>query len=455
MIGMAGRFGVLQGFEDVSSGEKYERNAVETTDDTVNLLKGARPPFFLVVHYYDVHAPYRPPLKYVDKVASRSELDGYMSRRAGGEIGPEATQRRTLLSYDGCIRYVDDSLGRLLGVLADMGVGDEMLIIVTADHGESLGEHGVYGHGAEAYDDAIKVPFLIKFPAGSAKTGRIEAQVRHIDIMPTVLETCGIGDVRPREGTSLLPLIDTGKWGSRVDGFFPVDVAMTDCTNRGVPGKMALRTLGTKLIVDPVTSLFEFYDLKIDPRELTNIWGTGGPEQDDLSGHLGRIPGVKTPGWRIAFVGGTEQHTFRARVRLADGCIRYVGQSARVHRNLEVAVSDDSVSMDIQSSVGGPHYVLFDTQPEDAEVTFSVTSKTPGGPDSVWVGTAAMLPVDAEIGLSRQEAHGISDAFAAHRTQDGPGAFIWYLPGVRVEKQKRATLSPEEAKRLKALGYIQ
>ncbi len=456
MVGMAGRFGVLQGFDSVSAGDKYERNAVQTTDDAVDLLRDASLPFFMVVHYYDVHAPYRPPLKYVDKVASRPDLNRYISSGSGRQIAPEDTEHRMLLSYDGCIRYVDESVGRLLRFLGDAGTGDHTIIILTADHGEALGEHGVYGHGAEAYDDAIKVPLIIKLASRHPKPRRVSAQVRHVDLLPTILELCRIEDVVSREGVSLLSLIETGKRGPRHGGFFPDFMAFTDCTNRGVPGKMALRTQGWKLVTDPVTSLFELYDLKEDPGESRNIWGLDVAVGDSLLRLLQNIPSVSTPGWRIAFVGGTESHTFKCHVTLAGaGRLRHVGESARIHRNLKVEVSDDSASIDIESTVGGPHFVLFDTQPEDAQVSFTVSSETRGGPNSVRVGRAERRPVDSPMTLTRQEAHGIAAAFAAHRPEDGPGVYVWWLPGVRTQKPERAELTPQERKRLKALGYIQ
>ena len=145
MVGMTGRFGVLQGFDSVSAGDKYERNAVQTTDDAIDLIRDATLPFFMVVHYYDVHAPYRPPLKYVDKVASRLDLNRYISSGSSRQIGSEDTEHRMLLSYDGCIRYVDESVGSLLGFLEDAGIGDDTIIVLTADHGEAHGEHGVVG----------------------------------------------------------------------------------------------------------------------------------------------------------------------------------------------------------------------------------------------------------------------------------------------------------------------
>jgi choline-sulfatase len=456
MVGMAGRFGVLQGFDSVSAGDKYERNAVQTTDDAIDLIRDATLPFFMVVHYYDVHAPYRPPLKYVDKVASRSDLNRYISSGSGRQVGSEDTEHRMLLSYDGCIRYVDESVGRLLGFLEDAGIGDDTIIILTADHGEAHGEHGVYGHGAEAYDDAIKVPLIIKIPGRHTKPGRVAAQVRHVDLLPTILELCRIEDVRAREGVSLLSLTETGKREVRQGGFFPDFMAFTDCTNRRVPGKMALRSQGWKLVTDPVTSLLELYDLKEDPGELRNIWGSGVAMGDSLLRLLQRIPSVSTPGWRVAFVGGTESHTFKGRVTVAGGGrLRQVGESARIHRNLRVEVSDDSVSLDIESTVGGPHFILFDTQPEDAQVSFTVSSATTGGPDSVRVGRALRRPADTRMTLTRREAHGIADAFAAHLPEDGPRVYIWWLPGVRTGKPVRAELTPEERKRLKALGYIQ
>jgi arylsulfatase A-like enzyme len=457
MLGMAGRFQVLQGFDRVSAADKYERLAPQTTDDAIAMLADASGPYFLVVHYYDSHAPYRPPLKYVDMIRTGSDPDLVTGPRRGEVLSREDRMTRKVLFYDGCIRYVDEELGRLLQYLDNHGARDRTLVVVTADHGEALGERGIFGHGAEAYDDAIKVPLVLSWPDGFREAAVIADQVRHIDLMPTILEIVGCVDNNRREGATLLPLIEGRPRPLSSGGLLPASLALCDCTNRAVPGKIGLRSAGWKIIKDPVTSLVELYDLRNDPGETRNLWGSDMSGGDSLLAMLQRVPTVDLAGWRLVFTGGDSGAVFRAYVSLPDGGrFTDVGTRVRIEKNIRVDIGSDSTYMLLESQVGGAHVIHFDTRPAEAKIAFSITGKTQGISDVIRVGTSGAKTLGESFEVVPSEAYGLPDGFAHYGTSDAPAAFLWYLTGSKTVRPTEATrLTPEERKRLKALGYIQ
>jgi choline-sulfatase len=457
MIGMAGRFQVLQGFERVSVADKYERNATQTTQDVLTMLADNPSPYFLVIHYYDAHAPYRPSYKYVDMVRLDSDPDPAIGAAAGQTLSREERVARKVLFYDGCIRYVDEELGRVVQYLAQHGTARKTLLIVTADHGEALGDRGIFGHGAEAYDDAMRVPLIMHWPAGFASPLVIHEQVRHIDLMPTILDIVGARDDERREGASLLPLVGRRPRSNPPGSLLPVNVALCDCTNRGVPGKLALRRVGWKLIFDPVTSMAELYDLRRDPGETRNIWGTDTPVGDSLYVMLRRVPTAELPGWRLAFTGGDSGAVFRAYVAPQEGGkLAGLGTLVRIEKNITVDVGKDSTYVVIESHVGGSHVIHFETDPPEGSVAFTITGNSPGISDTVWVGRAGSSRLGAKLEVRPEDAYGAPAGFQNYRTSDRPAAYIWYLGGARRAGPREATtLTPEEKKRLKALGYIQ
>jgi arylsulfatase len=203
--------GVQQGFEtfddQMESVEKNrpelkERVARDTTDAALRWLgeHEAQQSFFLWVHYQDPHGPYTPPndcLGPPRDAGPEPELEVGPDQRGrmalpkyqvvGDERAPELYRRR----YEAEIRYFDRELGRLIDHLRSSGLLERALILFTADHGESLGEHGYYfSHGQHLHVELVHVPLLIHRPGSVPQ--RIRAPVSHLDLWPTVLSFLGI-----------------------------------------------------------------------------------------------------------------------------------------------------------------------------------------------------------------------------------------------------------------------
>ena len=137
-------------------------------------------PWFLWVHLYDPHSPYAPPEPYATRFAADP--------------------------YSGEVAYVDETLGKLFGAIDGRGETGRTLVVLTADHGESLGEHGEMTHGYFAYNSTIRVPLVVA-GAGLAPA-RVKDLVSHEDIFPTVCDVLGLAAPADLPGRSFRPLLE-------------------------------------------------------------------------------------------------------------------------------------------------------------------------------------------------------------------------------------------------------
>jgi arylsulfatase A-like enzyme len=260
------RFGVAQGFAHYDAtmaarGAAFDptsaqRQADKTTIATVEYLdeRTLGKPLFLWVHYYDPHTPYLTPV-------------------AG--VNPTEAQR-----YDGEVAFVDHELKRLFASPALDP--DNSVIIVLADHGEGLGDHGERTHGMFVYDSTVAIPWFIAGPGLAAGSSR--ALVSQVDLMPTVLDAVGLPRTDQIEGRSLLQAARA-----------PSETVFIETTlpffDFRLAALHALRSEGSKYIQAPRA---EFYRIGMDPTEEHNLLGDATPAPDaaimasDLENYLAK-----------------------------------------------------------------------------------------------------------------------------------------------------------------------
>ena len=186
-------------------------------------------PFFLFFHTYETHSPYHRREPYFTAFGGRPQDLGAEPLSTRPEAGPEEAGFRhdhhlawagsdnlsagdvdaaTLAAlYDSGIAHVDAVVGRLLEHLRLLDLAADTIVVLTSDHGESLGEHGLVAHG-NLYDHNLLVPLVISYPRQLAAK-RVEQQVRSVDLMPTILALAGVEAPPGLDGTSLLPLMKT------------------------------------------------------------------------------------------------------------------------------------------------------------------------------------------------------------------------------------------------------
>ncbi len=239
------RFGLTQGFDvyDDNYGSQgptdmifVERKANVVVGNALEWLRGRTGPWFLWVHCFDPHQPYEPPEPFKSRFPDRP--------------------------YDGEISFVDSALEKVLAYLKGSGLEGRTAVILTADHGESLGEHGESTHGYFAYNASLHVPLLLAFPGMGPR--RVDGSVSHIDIFPTLCDFLGETAPKGLQGRSLMPLI-RGKGLPEKPIYFE---ALTAYYNRGWAPLRGYIRGQDKFMDSPIP---ELYDLGKDFAELSNL----------------------------------------------------------------------------------------------------------------------------------------------------------------------------------------
>jgi hypothetical protein len=233
--GLASHFGIYDDtLPDVLGGTRVpaERRAARTVDAATAWLASAPEPFFLWVHLYDPHAPHTP---------TRSDGDPYAAE----------------------IRDVDDAVGRLLAALAARGVADHTAVVLVADHGEGLGDHGEETHGVLLYEETVHVPLIVAVPGATAR--RRGEPVSVVDVAPTLAALAGV-PAPAGDGIDLL-------------GSLPPERTLHAATVHGWErfGWAPLRAVrkGSLKVIDAPRR--EVYELTRDPRERKPL-PSGGEE---------------------------------------------------------------------------------------------------------------------------------------------------------------------------------
>jgi arylsulfatase A-like enzyme/Flp pilus assembly protein TadD len=223
---------------------RVERRGMDVVNHAESWLDQHRSgPHFIWVHLYDPHDPYEPPPPFSEQYKDRP--------------------------YDGEIAYADSALAHFLAFLKQHGWYQNAIVIVVGDHGEGLGEHGEETHGIFLYDATTHVPLIVK-PSGADSAGKtVDAQVRTIDLLPTVLDLLAVSAPDELNGQSLKPFFE---WREKADR---TAIGETDYPLRfGWAPLRSVREGGFKLIEAPRP---ELYDLKADPGETHNIYQPANP----------------------------------------------------------------------------------------------------------------------------------------------------------------------------------
>jgi len=207
--------------------------------DPQSAIRNPNLPWFVWTHLYDPHDPYEPP-------------EPYRSRYAAD-------------LYAGEVAYADAALGAFLDRLRSSGALDRTLVVVMADHGESLGEHGERTHGLFAYNATLRVPFVVWAPP-IVRPGVVSSPARLVDVMPTILDLVGVDAGGAPDGRSVRPAAA----GERAEGdpgsYF--EALNANLTRNWAPLSGVVQG-GIKLIDLPVP---ELYDLAADPAEQQNLY---------------------------------------------------------------------------------------------------------------------------------------------------------------------------------------
>ncbi len=260
-----------------------EATCEDVTDDALDWLgeerkKGPEKPFFLWVHYIEPHAPYRFHKDYADR------------------IGVNDDQLTKIDRYDTEIAAVDESIARLLAGVRQAVDDKDLLVVLTADHGESLGEHNYWGHGRYLYEPSLRVPLGISWN-GVIPAGTVSSQATLLDLMPTLLELVGVDFPEDLPGRS---------WAKTARGADELDerVGCYQAHRGAVHGESSresdkkrskgLLWVGViegdrKEMTKVSRQLIQIYDLAADPGELETLAPVDAGPSDALAVCLARV----------------------------------------------------------------------------------------------------------------------------------------------------------------------
>jgi len=263
-------FGLDRGFDfyDDADIERYRGRLAEgVTDSALQWIQvlGDKP-FFLFLNYYDPHAPYHPP---PDLLSRFHPLDELASDGSPSQAEVDAR-------YDAEILYMDGQIGRLLAGLRDMGLYDAMWIVVTADHGELLGEKGRHSHGSSLTEPELRIPLIVKRPHQEGAGGRDDAATQLTDVAPMLLDGVGLAQ-------NARPASPSGREG----GELPVLAEVHPLPGNEYAGDWYAIVEGGYKLVRRDGRAVELYHLEEDPSESRNLIDAESERGARLDARLG------------------------------------------------------------------------------------------------------------------------------------------------------------------------
>jgi arylsulfatase A-like enzyme len=232
-------------------------------------------PFLIFLNYSDVHDTFAPPA-YRTKFSKSGNLEKIVDFTLG--VGwPSLTteqQQGEIDGYDAAIAYVDSEIGALVAELKKRGLSENTVIVITADHGQSLGEHGIYGHGFSLYMQESRVPLLFLGPAGLVPQNvRIQVPVSNVALPATLMDLLGISDEGIFPGPSLRNV-----WGDPTPTHDRGSCVESDLAGSPTARPSPVQQGSLKALVTPQWHYIlheklgpELYDWHNDPGELRNL----------------------------------------------------------------------------------------------------------------------------------------------------------------------------------------
>ena len=251
-------------------------------------------PWFFSYNCFAPHHPFDPPEEFLARYnpddmplpkakpgeletkTTYQQLDGKFSHNdpGGYDISKmtDRDKREVTAAYYAMVELIDKQVGRMVTALRETGQLENTILIFMSDHGEMLGDHGVYLKGPHFYDEAVRVPLIFSWKDRFETDLRADCLMELIDIAPTLLEAANIEIPETIQGRSLMPIL-LGQANASQHRDYVFSEYYNAWTHKHSYGSM-LRTREEKIVVYHGTDQGELYDLKDDPDEFVNLWNS-------------------------------------------------------------------------------------------------------------------------------------------------------------------------------------
>lgn len=415
------------------------------------LARSTQAPFFLFLHTFETHHyregwghglsrfdhGYRGRL--TDRKVLREAVRPYAPR-------PPADELQYLQDlYDGEIRHTDEHLRRFLDWLRAQPWGKNTIVVITADHGESFGEHGVVSHGGAPYREVARVPLIISLPGDRPRGRKISQPVSLLDLAPTLLALAGSAAPREMLGRSLVPLME-GR--PRREGPIFCGGRATTMVREGKLWYVSWQGARPE----------ELFDVERDPEQRRSIARSSPREVEQMRTALAGLAAQGERGYRLV-VTGKWAATLVVELRSSTGFAYLEAPTRREKHAVEVHRESGGAERArvILTPDGAPHVVLF--EPVGADAAVSVTARvgrTPLRAAQFHLGERGTSPEQLPLTLHPGDRRLAAPDGGPRLPEDGSGEiWLWAPPRPpAAAPAPRSELSEGVRKQLKSLGYM-
>jgi arylsulfatase A-like enzyme len=434
---------------DRFDGDGY-RDAREITDEAITWLdrhRGTR--FALYLHYLDAHSPYL--LVPVDADVFGDPAYAGPVTRSFNDVGAPTERytpgdrQRVVDWYDAGIHWVDQNLVRLIDHLRAEGRLDRTIVVVTADHGEELWDHGRFFHGQSLHDELLHVPLVVRLPGGAYAGTVVERAVRSIDVAPAILEWANLPVPASFTGRSLAQAM------ARPDE--PADVLVATATVPQFPTRYGLRTPRAKLVETIEDGQRVLFDLAADPGEHHDVL-EGEPALAKALGEqlVAARRDLWGTGFQLRVVGAGGDYRLRLKGVPSGGAFATLDRTGAAQPRLAL-VRNAEILRVIGTAGREPFALRFDRQSfGEKNDPIDLTIEAAGGGE-VRLGADGHVLSGTQLKLLAPELEASAEP-PCPAPAAGVRVCLWRWPRAGVAATPPAR-DAEAQERLRALGYVQ